>query len=101
MKSLFKPLLWLALALAGTAQADDSLRCNSALISTNDSKATVLRKCGDPTGRSSLGFIDKPGQNGQYAQIPAEQWTYGPTYGMYHYLRFEGDQLTTITSERN
>lgn len=98
----------LTLLAAASAQADDSLRCNSALVSTGDSSGAVLRKCGAPVSRSAMGtvkvtdhkVVNASESQSQGTEVPVEQWTYGPTHGMYHYLRFEGDKLVTITGER-
>jgi hypothetical protein len=98
----------LALLAAASAQADDSLRCNSALVSTGDSSGAVLRKCGEPVIRSAMGtvkvtdhrVVNASESQSQSTEVLVEQWTYGPTYGMYHYLRFEGDKLVKIVGER-
>lgn len=92
-------LATLALLLGSVAQAD-SLRCDSALVSTNDNMSQVLRKCGEPAARASAGFVRHVESPGRQVSVPVEQWTYGPTYGMYHYLRFEGQRLVSIDSER-
>jgi hypothetical protein len=92
-----------AAVLAATpvlAQAGATLRCNSALVSVNDSTSTVLRKCGEPAGRSAAGYVRATDDSGRRVSLPVEQWSYGPSYGMYHYLRFEGDRLVSIRSER-
>lgn len=108
MSRALKLFASLTLLAVSTAYADDSLRCNSALVSTGDSSGAVLRKCGAPISRSTVGTVkvtDRKGVNAsdsqsQSTEVPVEQWTYGPTYGMYHYLRFEGDKLVQITGER-
>jgi len=33
-------------------------------------------------------------------EVRIEEWVYGPTNGMYHFLRFEGNRLRRIDSER-
>lgn len=88
------------LATGGLAQADDTLRCNSALISVHDHMGEVLRKCGEPASRSPLGSVRIHDGYGRRVDLPTEQWTYGPNSGMYHYLRFEGDRLVSITGDR-
>jgi hypothetical protein len=89
----------LILLAAAGAHADGSMRCDSALISVNDSMTTVLRKCGEPSGRGPVSYL-KHANGQQREEIPVQRWTYGPTFGMYHYLRFEGDRLADITGER-
>ncbi|WP_263263102.1 DUF2845 domain-containing protein [Pseudomonas sp. RIT-PI-S] len=90
----------LLLIAAANVHADSTLRCNSALISVNDSMGEVLRKCGEPAGRAAAGYVKALDATGRPTSTPIEQWTYGPSSGMYHYLRFEGDRLVSITGER-
>ena len=99
MNTLLKLSASLAPVGAASAYADDSMRCDSALISVNDNMNTVLRKCGEPSGRGPVSYL-KSTDGQQREEVPVQQWTYGPTYGMYHYLRFEGDRLANITGER-
>lgn len=82
------------------AHADDTLRCNSALISVHDRMGEVLRKCGEPASRSPQGSVRVNDGIGRRLDLPVEEWTYGPNSGMYHYLRFEGDELVRITGDR-
>lgn len=99
MNTLYKLAACLTLLTAATAHADDSMRCDSALVSVNDNMNTVLRKCGEPSGRGPVSYL-KSSDGKQREEVPVQQWTYGPTFGMYHYLRFEGDRLANITGER-
>jgi hypothetical protein len=99
MNALHTVAASLTLLAAAAAHGDDSMRCDSALVSVNDSMNTVLRKCGEPSGRGPISYL-KNTDGKQREEIPVQQWTYGPTYGMYHYLRFEGDRLADITGER-
>lgn len=99
MNTLLKTLAGLTLLACATAHADDSLRCGSALVSVGDSSNTVLRKCGEPSGRGPISYLKGP-EGHPREEVPVQQWTYGPTFGMYHYLRFEGDRLAAITGER-
>lgn len=46
------------------AQAD-SLRCGSRLVSTGDSSADVLARCGEPRSRDSLGYREVVGEIGR------------------------------------
>ncbi|MBP7188599.1 MAG: DUF2845 domain-containing protein, partial [Thiopseudomonas sp.] len=34
-------------------------------------------------------------------ELHIQEWVYGPNNGMYHYLRFEGNRLTSIESQRD
>lgn len=101
MRLLTLPFILTALLAASHAMADDTWRCNSTLVSVGDSTTQVARKCGDPPSKTAPNFMRVPNYRGGFSDIQVEQWTYGPDSGMYHTLRFEGDQLVKITSERN
>lgn len=96
-----KPLLLVALLglPIATLQAA-TLRCGSALISTDDTGAEVLDKCGEPRSRDFLGYREVVDTYGFHNEVAVEEWTYGPHNGMYHFLRFEGNRLRRIDSER-
>jgi hypothetical protein len=96
----YAKMLATALLLAPLAQADETLRCNSALVSVNDSMSAVLRKCGEPAARGPVGYVRATDASGRPTSLAVEQWTYGPASGMYRYLRFEGDRLVGIRGER-
>lgn len=96
MKVLVTTLLVL---LAGSLEAA-TMRCGSALISTDDSASEVLGKCGEPRSRDFLGHREVLDDYGFYNEVPIEEWTYGPRNGMYHFLRFEGNRLRNIDSKR-
>ncbi|MBA1289538.1 DUF2845 domain-containing protein [Pseudomonas japonica] len=100
MKPSLSLLASALLFCASFAWADDTLRCNSALISVHDRMGEVLRKCGEPTSRSPQGSVRVSAGAGRRLELPVEEWTYGPNSGMYHYLRFEGDELVRITGDR-
>ncbi|WP_040262452.1 DUF2845 domain-containing protein [Pseudomonas massiliensis] len=92
--------LLVVLLLPCVGQADQTFRCDSALVSVNDSTAMVLRKCGEPASRAAISYVRVIDAAGRMTSLPAEQWTYGPRGGMYHYLRFEGDRLVDVRGER-
>lgn len=96
MKALLTALLIL---LAGSVQAS-TLRCGSALISTDDASSEVLGKCGEPKSRDFIGYREVIDIYGFRREVSVEEWTYGPRNGMYHFLRFEGNRLRTIDSKR-
>lgn len=94
-------LQWLAL-IAMTfadshASASDTLRCGSQLISLGDRSSEVLQKCGEPVSRDVLGYKRSADRREEFQ---VEEWTYGPSNGMYQYLRFEGNRLRQINSKR-
>ncbi|PMW94578.1 hypothetical protein C1X59_28155 [Pseudomonas sp. FW215-R2] len=92
---------WLAaivLALvASQASASDTLRCGSQLVSLGDRSSEVLQKCGEPVSRDVLGYKRSANRREEFQ---VEEWTYGPSNGMYQYLRFEGNRLRQINSKR-
>jgi len=88
----------LALALvASHASASDTLRCGSQLVSLGDRSSEVLQKCGEPVSRDVLGYKRSANRREEFQ---VEEWTYGPSNGMYQYLRFEGNRLRQINSKR-
>ncbi|MHC8307355.1 DUF2845 domain-containing protein [Pseudomonas sp. PB3P13] len=91
-------LLGLTLTVAAShATAADTLRCGSQLVSVGDRSSEVLHKCGEPVSRDVLGFKRSANRREEFQ---VEEWTYGPNGGMYQYLRFEGNRLKQITSNR-
>ncbi|WP_299830178.1 DUF2845 domain-containing protein [Pseudomonas sp.] len=78
------------------AQAD-TLRCGSQLISAGDREFEVQQKCGEPAARNMVGYLRSPDRR---EEVAIEEWIYGPSNGMYQYLRFEGGRLTQISSKR-
>ncbi len=74
------------------AQAD-SLRCGSRLVSTGDSSADVLARCGEPRSRDSLGYREVVGEWGKRYEVEVQEWVYGPWNGMLYFVRFEGNRL--------
>ncbi|HLD66928.1 MAG TPA: DUF2845 domain-containing protein [Pseudomonas sp.] len=94
------PLVFCLLLLVGTAQASSTLRCESKLISLEDSSGEVLAKCGEPLSRDMLGYREILDDYGFRQEVQVEEWVYGPRSGMYHYLKFEGNRLKKIDSKR-
>ncbi|WP_417662905.1 DUF2845 domain-containing protein [Pseudomonas sp.] len=78
----------------------DSLRCGSALVTTDDSTSEVLDKCGEPVSRDFLGYKQTVDSFGYTNEVAIEEWAYGPRSGMYHFIRFEGNRLKRVTSKR-
>jgi len=96
MNSRWLALLALAL-VASQASASDTLRCGSQLVSLGDRASEVLQKCGEPVSRDVLGYKRSANRREEFQ---VEEWTYGPSNGMYQYLRFEGNRLRQINSKR-
>lgn len=96
-----RPLFLLSLvAFACSVQASSTHRCGSALVSLEASTGEVLQKCGEPTSASLVGYKEVLDNYGFRHEVQIEEWTYGPTNGMYHFLRFEGNRLRQIDSQR-
>ncbi|MDH4567243.1 DUF2845 domain-containing protein [Pseudomonas sp. BN414] len=94
-------LLFASLLLAlGNAHASSTLRCNSNLISLDDTTGEVLEKCGEPISRADLGFKEVVDEYYRRNEVRVEEWVYGPRNGMYQFLRFEGNRLRNIDSKR-
>lgn len=98
---LTSPLFLLTLLMfAGGAQASSTHRCGSALVSLEASTAEVRSKCGEPSSTSLVGYKEVLDDYGFRHEVQVEDWVYGPTSGMYHFLRFEGNRLRQIDSQR-
>lgn len=93
-------MLPLMLLLSAVVEAGSTYRCGSRLVSLDASTSEVLGKCGEPQGRSLTGYKEIVDDYGVHQEVAVEEWVYGPTHGMYHYLRFEGGRLRNIDSQR-
>lgn len=89
-------LLLLCLSLPSQAA---TFRCGSKLVSLGDRTFQVLQKCGEPSYREALGYelSDYPYYR---REAPISEWVYGPRNGFIYFLRFEGNRLAQITSQR-
>lgn len=85
---------------ACNAQASSTYRCSSALVSLEASTAEVRNKCGEPSSASLVGYKEVVDEYGFRQEVQVEEWVYGPNHGMYHFLRFEGNRLRRIESQR-
>lgn len=77
-----------AVLLASTSHA---WRCGNLIVRPGVQKAAVLLYCGDPAYREDLGR-----RGGELA----ERLIYGPEWGMYYLLTFEGGTLKKIDQKR-
>lgn len=84
-------------AISSNAMAS-TFRCGSQLVSLGERSFQVLKKCGEPIAREDVGYT-----LGEYnhRELHIQEWVYGPSNGMYHYLRFTGNRLTSIESQRD
>ncbi|MBD8124334.1 DUF2845 domain-containing protein [Pseudomonas lutea] len=92
-------LILMLTALSGAALAD-TLRCGSQLISVGDRMFEVQQKCGQPVSQDIIGYKETVNHYRQVDQVQVQEWIYGPSNGMYQYLRFEGGRLVRIDSKR-
>lgn len=97
MKTLISALL---LLVSICAQASSTLRCDSGLVSLDDTTSEVSSKCGEPLNRDFLGYREVLDEYGFYNEVAVEEWSYGPRNGMYQFLRFQGNRLIKIDSKR-
>lgn len=81
-------------------QASSTLRCDSGLVSLDDTTNEVSSKCGKPLSRDFLGYREVLDEYGFYNEVAVEEWSYGPRNGMYQFLRFQGNRLIKIESKR-
>ncbi len=97
MKYLTGILLCAALSFMSAGAMASTFRCGTQLVSLGDRSFQVLRKCGDPVARETLGYT-----LGEYnrQELPIEEWVYGPRSGMLYFLRFIGGRLVSIDSQR-
>ena len=80
--NLSKMWTLIAVTLLLTAATDanaDTMECNTNLVSTGDSEATVLENCGEPTSRDG------------------DQWTYQFDDSLSKIVTFSGGEVLTIT----
>ncbi len=95
-----KRLLFLALLLGSLSLSAATLRCDRDLVSSGDHTSEVLDKCGQPNSRETIGYRRRGDDWGNYEEVRVEEWVYGPRNGMYYFLRFEGNRLIEIDSDR-
>ena len=98
MKPVFLSLVSLLLLLSFSSYSQAStFRCGSKLVSLGDRSFQVLQKCGEPVYREPIGY-----SLGRYhrREAPLNEWVYGPRNGFIYFLRFEGNRLVQISSER-
>lgn len=97
MKGFSHVILAIALSIASAGTLASTFRCGSQLVSLGDRAFLVLKKCGEPVARETIGYT-----LGEYnrREMHIQEWIYGPSNGMYHFLRFEGNRLVSIDSRR-
>ena len=93
---------WLlaVLLFASSVEAASTLRCGSTLVSLDDRTVEVESKCGAPASKMQSGY-ERSGPVNRRVELPVEEWVYGPSNGMFQYLKFVGNRLVMIDSKRN
>ncbi len=56
--------------------------------------------CRSVVSRSAAMLLGYKRSANRREEFQVEEWTYGPSNGMYQYLRFEGNRLRQINSKR-
>jgi len=92
---------WPVLLLLLAVDANATMRCGTALISSGDSAQTVLQKCGTPDTRTSEGPALRANGVPYQGSATVSHWVYGPRSGAYQHLRFIDDKLVSIETRRN
>jgi hypothetical protein len=106
-------VLLLAVGGPATAQAEDSMRCGSRLVSVKDGKDKVRSLCGEPTSVDFQGVVRRaPRYEYGYGysryeyygpgvvEMPVEIWTYNfGSSKLLRKLRFVGDELDEIRTD--
>lgn len=100
MPLFLRAALLAALLTSLPVEASSTFRCNSRLVSLDASTAQVRDRCGEPSSSAMTGYKEIVDDYGYRQEVVVEEWVYGPTHGMYHYLRFEGNRLRAIDSRR-
>jgi hypothetical protein len=101
----------LALLAGDAAQAEDTLRCGSRLVSTGDGRDKVRALCGEPSDVAFIGVIGRRAYptydpydysyfGPAWVELPVEVWTYNfGSSKLLRKLRFVGDELVEIRTE--
>jgi hypothetical protein len=98
--TLMKPrFLMILLVVLTLIMATDTfaLRCGKHLVDTGDKSFEVLKKCGEPTSKETVGYTVR----GERRELEIKEWIYGPWNGQYYYLTFHGTTLVNIESRRD
>jgi hypothetical protein len=94
-------MLSVAFTIAGSASADDSLRCGNALVAVGMVMDQVLAKCGEPQSKSTeevpVKARARTGAVNTVGTTRIERWTYNRGYGQLPaLLTFEHGKLKSI-----
>ena len=80
--------------------AQASMRCPNGIISGGATTFEVLNKCGEPDSKEKIS--PALGSDGKTTNksVTVENWVYGPSNGMYRFLKFIDGTLVKIESRR-
>lgn len=92
--SLMKYLLMITLCAITPSIFAEGLRCGNNIVTTGDSKATVLKKCGQPEYANITSYKTVKKGN-ERIEAPIEELVYGKNT-----LTFEAGKLKTVTFQR-
>ena len=83
--------------LFGTVTGVWAFRCGTRLVSAGDKTFEVLKKCGEPLSKETVGYTLRRDRR----ELEIKEWIYGPENGVYYYLTFHGTDLVNIESRRD
>jgi hypothetical protein len=72
-----------------------ALRCGRELIDVGDLKQEVLLKCGEPSSKEEIGYIDQERDGSRVKVMKIEEWIIEVS-DRYYSLVFEGNRLVKI-----
>ncbi len=101
MKKLIYTTVLATITLASyPSAAHASMRCPNGIISGGETTFEVLHKCGEPDSKEKIN--PTLGSDGKALNKSAtiENWVYGPSNGMYRFLKFIDGTLVKIESHR-
>ena len=101
MKKLIYKTVQATITLASNhSAAHASMRCPNGIISGGETTFEVLHKCGEPDSKEKIN--PTLGSDGKALNKSAtiENWVYGPSNGMYRFLKFIDGTLVKIESHR-
>lgn len=100
MQAIIRCAVGCAILFALCSNAQATLRCAKGIISEGDFSVEVIQKCGEPANRQRFAPALRNDGYPVYDSATVELWVYGPSHGMFQYLRFIDGRLVQIRSER-
>ena len=100
MKKIIPISVFSVILLAHTNISQASMRCGNNLINEGFSKFEVIQKCGEPKNREIIDPVIGSNNTTPNKSVSVENWVYGPSNGVYRYLKFIDGVLVKIESRR-